>query len=410
MQIYLVGGAVRDQLLGIAVKDRDWVVVGATPQELIAAGYRQVGADFPVFLHPVTHEEYALARTERKTGHGYLGFSCHSSPEVTLEDDLVRRDLTINAMAMDAQGQLIDPYGGQTDLNLRLLRHVSHAFAEDPLRVLRVARFAARLHDRGFSVAPQTLDLMRDMVAAGELDHLVAERVWQETRRALQEPAPHVYFEVLRACGALKVLFPELERLFGVPQPEQHHPEIDTGIHSLLSLQRSVVLGGDGHARFAALLHDLGKGLTPPAKLPAHHGHEQTGVAAVKALCSRLKVPGDYRTLAMLACEFHTHVHRAFELKPSTLLKLLKSGDALRHPERFEQFLLVCQADAQGRQGCENVPYPQRDYVRGAAQGIRAIEASQFVAQGLSGADIGKALEACQIATLTSHKARWPRD
>ncbi|MCP5162629.1 MAG: multifunctional CCA addition/repair protein [Hahellaceae bacterium] len=407
MKTYLVGGAVRDQLLGIPVKDRDWVIVGATPQALIDAGFKQVGADFPVFLHPDSHEEYALARTERKTGHGYHGFSCYSAPDVTLEDDLIRRDLTINAMAMDMEGQLVDPYGGQADLEHRILRHVSSAFCEDPLRVLRVARFAARLAPLGFHVADATLDLMRQMNTTGELDHLVAERVWQETQRALTENAPEVFFEVLRQCGALATLFPELDRLFGIPQPEKHHPEVDTGVHSLLCLKQATLLSKSSQVRYAALIHDLGKGLSPVELLPSHHGHEQKGVAEVKSLCARLKAPAEYRTLAILACEFHTHIHRAFELKPSTLLKVLKACDVMRKPERFEQVILVCTADARGRTGFESAPYPQAAYVSAAAQAIRTVQVKTFVEQGLTGADIGKAIDAAQLQILTQHKLSW---
>lgn len=404
MQIYLVGGAVRDALLNLPVKDRDWVVVGATPDELLALGFQQVGADFPVFLHPDNHEEHALARTERKSGKGYQGFDCRFSPDITLEEDLLRRDLTINAMARDESGHIIDPYGGQQDLQQRLLRHVSPAFSEDPLRVLRVARFAARFASLGFTIAPATMTLMQQMVSAGELDHLVAERVWTETRRALGEKSPQVYFQVLRDCGALAVWLPELDALFGVPQPEQHHPEIDCGVHALLSLQASVSLSTDVSVRWAALIHDLGKALTPAGEWPRHIGHEKRGLAAVRALCARLKAPKDATELALLSCEFHTHVHRATELKGSTLNKLFNQLDAWRKAERFEQFLLVCEADARGRTGLEEQPYPQADYMRSALQQAAAISAKDMLAQGLQGAAIREGLDQARSARLQQWK------
>ncbi|UZE97039.1 multifunctional CCA addition/repair protein [Alkalimarinus alittae] len=391
MKIYLVGGAVRDRLLGLPIKDRDWVVVGATPEQMINDGYQQVGADFPVFLHPKTKEEYALARTERKKGNGYLGFECHASPDVTLEEDLKRRDLTINAMA-SFENTLVDPYSGQDDLNKRILRHVSGAFAEDPLRILRVARFAARFHHLGFSIADETIKLMSEIVRSGEASHLVAERIWQETARALGEQSPWVYFEVLRECGALKVLFPELDTLFGVPQPELHHPEIDTGIHSLMSLKAASLLSSDIEVRFAALTHDLGKGLTPMSEWPRHHGHEKKGLTPIKALCARLKAPNDVRTLSLLAGEFHTHVHRAFDLKPATLLKVIKSSDAFRNHSRLKQLLLVCEADAKGRTGYEDTEYPQRQYFLDAFDAANTVEVSELIKQGFNGKELGQAI------------------
>lgn len=393
MQIYRVGGAVRDQLLGIGVKDHDWLVVGAQPQQLLDQGYQQVGADFPVFLHPHSKEEYALARTERKSGQGYQGFDCRFSPDVTLEQDLLRRDLTINAMAMDENGNLHDPYNGRSDLEQRLLRHVSPAFGEDPLRVLRVARFAARFAPLGFQVADETMTLMRKMVTAGELQHLVAERVWQETSRALGEQRPDVYFQVLRDCGALAVWFGEINALFGVPQPPQHHPEIDCGIHALLSLQAAVILSEDIAVRWAALTHDLGKALTPAAEWPRHIAHESRGIKPLKQLGERLKTPKDASDLALLGCEWHTHIHRALELKAATLMKLFRNTDCWRRPERFEQLLQVATADSRGRTGLEQCNYPQADYLRQALDIVNRISARDMVAQGLTGKAIGEALE-----------------
>ena len=395
MKIYLVGGAVRDRLLGLPVKDRDWVVVGATPQQMLDDGYQQVGADFPVFLHPKTKEEYALARTERKKGKGYLGFECFSSPDITLEEDLKRRDLTINAMA-SLDNKIIDPYNGQNDLRQKKLRHVSSAFSEDPLRILRVARFAARFSHLGFSIADETIALMTEIVDSGEAAHLVAERVWQETARALSEQSPWVYFETLKTCGALGVLFPELDKLFGIPQPEQHHPEIDTGVHSLMSLKVACELSTDIAVRFAALIHDLGKGLTPTSEWPKHHGHEKKGLSLIKALCTRIKAPNEVRTLSLLAGEFHTHVHRAFELKPATLLKVIKSSDAFRNNERFRQLLLVCEADARGRTGFENCTYAQRQYFLDAFDAAKLVQASTLIEQGFSGKELGQALQRSQ--------------
>ncbi len=400
MQVYLVGGAVRDRLLGRPVSERDWVVVGATPAGLERAGFIPVGRDFPVFLHPQTREEHALARLERKTGPGYRGFTTEFSPDVTLEDDLKRRDLTINAMAEDSGGAIIDPHGGQRDLQDRLLRHVSPAFAEDPVRILRVARFAARYAPLGFRVAPETLELMRRMVADGEAASLVAERVWTETEKALGEPCPDVFIQVLRDCGALAVVFPEIDALFGVPQPEKWHPEVDTGVHQLLSLRQAVRLGGGVAARFAVLMHDLGKGRTPADKLPAHHGHEDAGVALVETLCARLRVPNHLRELAVITSRYHTHVHRALELRADTLLRTLEACDALRRPERFADFLLACEADARGRTGLEDRAYPQREFFARAREAAAAVNLSPEERAGLSGEQIGQELRQRRIAAI----------
>jgi tRNA nucleotidyltransferase (CCA-adding enzyme) len=374
MQVYLVGGAVRDALLGLPIKERDWVVVGGTRDELLRANYREVGRDFPVFLHPDTHEEYALARLERKTSPGYRGFSVEFGPNVTLEEDLARRDLTINAIAQDKDGKLHDPHGGRGDLEARSLRHVSPAFMEDPVRVLRVARFAARFAPLGFKVAPETMDLMRSMVERGEVDALVAERVWQETEKALGQPAAAEFFRVLRECGALKVIFPEIDALFGVPQPAQWHPEIDTGVHTLMVLEQAVRLSDAPQVRFAALVHDLGKASTPPAEWPGHRGHEERSVALIETLSARLKLPAEYRDLAVIVARYHGNVHRAFELRPGTILEILEKTDAFRRPERFAQALLACEADSRGRLGLEQAGYPQREYllrVRDAAAAVK---------------------------------------
>jgi len=379
MKTYIVGGAVRDRLLGLPVADRDHVVVGATPDEMIALGYQPVGRDFPVFLHPATHEEYALARTERKSGRGYTGFVVHAAPEVTLEEDLLRRDLTINAMAEDADGHLIDPYGGRHDLDARLFRHVSAAFAEDPVRILRVARFAARY--AGFGVAPETLALMRQMVEAGEVDALVPERVWQEVSRGLMENQPARLFGVLRACGALARLFPEIDRLFGVPQPPEHHPEIDTGVHVMQVVDWAAQQGYALPVRFAALTHDLGKGVTPPQFWPRHHGHEAKSVELVRALCERLRVPAECRDLALIVARDHGNIHRAPELRPSTLVELFERADAFRRPERFEQVLQACECDFRGRPGYEEKSYPAPDYLRAALAVARAVDAGAAARQ-----------------------------
>lgn len=400
MRVLKVGGAVRDSLLGLPVSDRDWVVIGGTVAEMLQRGFKQVGQDFPVFLHPQTGEEYALARTERKVAPGYGGFDIHATADVTLEEDLLRRDLTINAMAENEQGGIIDPYGGQQDLHDKILRHVSDAFAEDPLRILRVARFAARFFGLGFSIAPDTMLLMKNMVEAGEVQALVAERVWVEVDRALGEAHPEVFFTVLRECGALKILMPELDNLFGVPQPEQHHPEIDTGVHTMMVLMRAAALSQEKSVRFAALLHDLGKGLTDKDQWPKHHGHEGQGVRLVLALCLRLKVPNEYRDLAVLVARYHAHCHRAEQLKSSTLLDTLLALDVIRRPERLERFLLACQADAQGRKGFEQVEYPQADIFRRAYKLIREVDVAPIIASGKKGEKFAEALRSLRLLAL----------
>ena len=403
MQIFKVGGAVRDQLLDRKVIDIDWVVVGATPEQMLAQGFRPVGDDFPVFLHPVSGEEYALARTERKSGHGYNGFTFHTSPEVTLEEDLLRRDLTVNAMALAADGTLYDPYGGQADLAARVLRHVSPAFAEDPLRVLRVARFAARYAYLGFSVHPDTLQLMRTLAESGELEHLTAERIWQEFACALMEENPEVFIQVLHDCNALKALLPEVDALFGVPQPAEHHPEIDTGVHILQVLQQCARFQQPLNVRWACLLHDLGKGTTDPAEWPRHIGHETRGLALIKKVNKRLKVPNDCAQLAFLVGEFHTHAHRALELRPATLLKLLMKFDIMRRPQRFADFIAASEMDSRGRLGLEDRDYPQAEYLRNAAEVMRAVDVKPLLEQGLQGAELGLALTAARQQALQSY-------
>ncbi|MBF0218131.1 MAG: multifunctional CCA addition/repair protein [Gammaproteobacteria bacterium] len=402
MQVYLVGGAVRDKYLGIAPRDRDWVVVGSTPEEMLAQGFRQVGADFPVFLHPQTHEQYALARTERKSGPGYHGFICHAEPTVTLEADLLRRDLTINAMAEASDGTLIDPYGGLRDLQQRQLRHVCAAFAEDPLRILRVARYAARYHHLGFEVAAATQALMAAMVAAGEVDSLVAERVWQESAAALAEPAPQVYLQQLRGCGALAVIFPEIDALYGVPQPPHHHPEIDCGLHTEMVLAQAAALSDDLAVRFAALLHDLGKATTDPALLPRHIAHEERGYLLVQQLCKRLKVPRQLAELGELVARYHGLYHRAAELRPETLLKLLQQLDVLRRPQRLNQFLLACEADSRGRLGFAAGEYPQASIIRRAYDAVVAVEVEKLLAQGFSGKALGEALQQQRVRAIAA--------
>ena len=406
MQIYKVGGAVRDRLLGLPVTDIDRVVVGATTEQMHQLGYRPVGSDFPVFLHPETGEEYALARTERKNGRGYGGFIFHASPDVTLEQDLIRRDLTINAMAEDDDGNLTDPYNGQQDLQARVLRHVSPAFAEDPLRVLRVARFAARYAELGFTVAAPTLALMRQLSESGELQALTAERSWKEISRALMERQPQVFIQVLRDCGALKELIPELDALFGVPQPEAHHPEIDTGVHTLSVLQQAAEHQQPLSVRWACLLHDLGKGTTPASEWPRHIAHEHRGLKLIKAVNQRFKAPRDCQELALLVGEYHTHGHRALELKPSTLLELLQSFDVYRRPQRFEEFIIACEMDARGRLGFEQRSYPQADYLRGAAEAARKVAVQPLVEQGHKGKELGEALKAARLQALKAYKAQ----
>ena len=407
MEIYLVGGAVRDEQLGLPVKERDWCVVGATPDDLKSLGYKPVGSDFPVFLHPETGEEYALARTERKTGAGYHGFTFHTAPDVTIEEDLARRDLTINAMAMDPEGKLIDPCNGLADIESKTLRHVSQAFAEDPVRILRAAKFAARFHAPGFRVADETMQLMNRMAVNGEADALVPERVWRETEAALAGPDPQVFFEVLRACGALAVVFPEIDALFGIPQPEKWHPEIDCGIHSLMVLEQAALLSADPDVRFAALVHDLGKATTAENILPKHTGHELRSVRLINSLSKRLQVPAAFRELGCLAAEFHTHVHRAFELRPPTLLKVLNRVDAFRRPQRFEKFLLACEADSRGRTGFEKRPYPQAAYFRAARDAASEVDISDLKNDQLSGEEIGKEIEARRRRAIAAIAKTW---
>jgi tRNA nucleotidyltransferase (CCA-adding enzyme) len=392
MQVYLVGGAVRDALLGLAVKERDWVVVGGTRDELLRLKYREVGRDFPVFLHPDTHEEYALARLERKVTPGYRGFAVEFGPEVTLDEDLARRDLTINAIAQSADGTLIDPHRGKHDLDARVLRHISPAFIEDPVRVLRVARFAARFAPLGFRVAPETLELMRAMVERREIDSLVPERVWQETEKALREPMAGEFFRVLRECGALRPIYPELDALFGVPQPAQWHPEIDTGVHTLMVLDQAALLSPEPKVRFAALVHDLGKGTTPREEWPSHRGHEERSVSLIEALAERLRLPGEYRDLSIIVARYHGIVHRAFELRANTVLEFMERTDAFRRPERFALALLACEADSRGRTGLENAPYPQRQYLSASRDAAAAIKPSAEDIAAQAGAKIAERL------------------
>ena len=406
MNVYLVGGAVRDQLLNFPVIERDWVVVGQTPEQMLNMGFKAVGKDFPVFLHPATHDEYALARTERKTAPGYKGFAINAAPGVTLREDLKRRDLTINAMAMLPDGLLFDPFGGQRDLQAKLLRHVSPAFSEDPVRILRVARFAARFAHLGFHIAAETLQLMQQMVQHGEIDHLVPERVWAETHKALKEQSPSAYFLALQRCGALKIIFPEIDQLFGVPQPEQYHPEIDTGIHSLLALEQAALLTTHAEVRFAALVHDLGKACTPARFWPGHHGHETAGLPLLTQLCQRLRVPKQFHKLASRVMQFHTHCHRSLQLRPSTLVDMLQSLGALKTDRHFSHFLLACEADAKGRTGLENKPYPQADFIRQARQA--AITANfSAMHKHLRGAQIGQAIREQRIKAVQSFKQTY---
>jgi len=408
MQVYLVGGAVRDEQLGISHKERDWCVVGATPDELLGAGYKKVGKDFPVFLHPKTNEEYALARTERKTAPGYHGFAFDFSPDVSIEDDLQRRDLTINAIAKDGDGHLIDPFGGMRDVKNRVLRHVSDAFREDPVRILRVAKFAARFSGLGFKIAGETMALMRHMVDDGEVDALVPDRVWKETEEALRGSNVRVFFEVLRASGALQKLFPEVDRLFGVPQPEEWHPEIDTGLHTMMVLDQAESLSNDLEVRFAALTHDLGKGTTPKAELPRHLRHEARGARLIREMADRMPIPKACRDLGILVADLHTHCHRALELRDKTILKVLEESDAFRRPERFEQFLIACEADARGRTGLENRDYPQADFLRGAFAAASAVD-SGAIAKQHEGSKIPTAIrEARQDAIREFQKLGQP--
>lgn len=407
VKIYLVGGAVRDGLLKLPVKDKDWVVVGATPQQMLDAGYQQVGKDFPVFLHPQSREEYALARTERKSGQGYTGFTCYAAPDVTLEQDLLRRDLTINAIAQDETGELIDPYNGRSDIERRLLRHVSPAFNEDPLRVLRVARFAARYAHLNFLIAPETLALMREMADNGELAHLTAERVWKETENALSSRNPQVYFSVLRECGALKVLFPEIDALYGVPAPAKWHPEIDTGIHTLMTLSMAAQLSPEIDVRFATLCHDLGKGLTPKEKWPSHHGHGPAGVKLVEQLCARLRVPNEIRDLAKLVAEFHDLIHTFPILQPKTVVKLFDAIDAWRKPQRVEQIALTSEADARGRTGFESSDYPQGRMLRAAWDAAQSVSNKEVIEAGFSGPAIREELTKRRIKAVAAWKEQY---
>ena len=415
MKVYLVGGAVRDQLLGLLVKDRDWIVVGADPATLLSLGYQQVGKDFPVFLNPKTKEEYALARTERKSSAGYTGFICDFSPTITLEQDLIRRDLTINAMAQSEDGEIIDPYGGKQDLENRILRHISPAFSEDPLRVLRVARFAARYHSLGFKIASETLALMAELAQSGELQHLTAERVWLETEKALNEKNPEIYFETLHKTGALSVLFPEIDALYGVPNPVKHHPEVDSFIHTMLVLKQAVNLTENNPilnksaVRFAAICHDLGKALTPQNILPHHYGHEQAGIKPTRSLCKRLKVPSYFQELAELTCEFHTHIHKAFELRAETVITLFNRFDVWRKPQRFQEFLQVCLADTRGRTGFENKDYPQIDYINQLLHSANEVDVQQVIADGFEKQEIRNELMKRRILAVKQTKANYQK-
>lgn len=404
MDIYLVGGAVRDQLLGLPVKDRDFLVVGATSEQLLAQGFQQVGADFPVFLHPETKEEYALARQERKQGKGYNGFICDFSPTVTLEQDLIRRDLTINAIAQDKTGKIFDPYGGVQDLENRILRHISPAFSEDPLRVLRVARFAARFHTFGFTIADETLAIMQELSSSGELESLTAERIWLETEKAFQEESPQIYFEVLRKVGALKVLFPEFDKLFGVPQPPQHHPEIDSGVHTLMVIEQAKRLAKNAEnptaLLFSALCHDLGKGLTPSDILPHHYGHEVKGIQPTRNLTNRLKTPTEVKDFALLVTEYHTHCHKMAELRPETVIKLFNALDVWRKPKRFFDFLLACEADAKGRLGFENRDYSQAELTKSYYYAAMEVDVQQVIQDGFEKQAIREELNKRRIYTI----------
>ena len=392
MQTYLVGGAVRDTLLNLTVTDKDWVVVGTTPEAMLAAGFEQIGSDFPVFLHPKTKQEHALARTERKSGHGYTGFICYSAPDVTLEQDLQRRDLTINAIAQSPTGELIDPYHGQQDLHDKILRHVSPAFSEDPLRVLRVARFAARFAHLGFTVAPETISLMQEMVISGELESLTPERVWKEWEKSLSSDDPQVFLTVLRQCGALSVVMPEIDALFGVPQPEKWHPEIDCGIHTLLVAKKAAELTTDKTIRFAAQVHDLGKALSPKEDLPHHKTHCRDGIKPIKALCQRLRIPNDYRDLALLVCEQHTKIHYAEEMRADTFIKIFDQIDAWRKPDRVAQLATCCRADARGRTHFEETPYQQADILQAVFKTALTVDVKAIVAAGFKGAEIREQL------------------
>ncbi len=407
MKKYLVGGAVRDKLLGLPIKDRDWLVIDAIPDDLLKQGYKPIGKDFPVFLHPETGEEYALARTERKTAKGYHGFSFHTSPNVSLEEDLQRRDLTINALAIDNNNKIIDYYGGQADIEKRILRHVSPAFREDPVRILRIARFHARFHHLGFRIANETLQLMKAMVQAGEVDSLVAERVWQETEKALAERHPATFFKTLRDCGALAILFPEIDRLFGIPQVKKYHPEVDTGVHTMMVVQQAAKLSNKPEVRFAALTHDLGKGTTSKDILPHHYGHEQRSKKLVRTLCQRYHTPNRFRKLAEHVAYYHTHIHKALELKPKTLLKVLNKVGAFRDADHFLQFLIACKADSRGRLGYENHNYPQLEFYLTLLKNCEHINVQNIIAKGFSGKQIGEELYRERMRKIQEVKENW---
>jgi tRNA nucleotidyltransferase (CCA-adding enzyme) len=411
LDVYLVGGAVRDELLNRPYKDQDFLVVGASVQQMLSLGFNQVGKDFPVFLHPETKQEYALARTERKQGQGYTGFTCYAEPDVTIEQDLLRRDLTINAMAKNREGKIVDPYNGQQDLENRVLRHVSSAFIEDPLRVLRVARFAARYHEYGFVIADETLKLMTTISASGELLSLSAERIWQEMQHSLSEDHPEVFFDVLRQCQALKVIWPDLDRLWGVPNPAKWHPEICSGIHTMMVLHQAVLLTKDlkrkTAIRFAALCHDLGKGLTNSEYLPSHPGHEKAGLPLVEKISKQLKVPVYYQQLALKVCEHHLHCHKAFQLKPSTLLRIFDQLDVWRKPQEFDDFIMACKSDFLGRLGFENRPYPQEEYLKKAMLAASNVNAKAFVEQGLKGLAIKEAMVKARLTAIKKVKEQY---
>jgi len=399
---YLVGGAVRDDLLGVKPREKDWVVVGATPEELLDQGFRQVGASFPVFIHPKTGEEHALARTEKKAGRGYHGFSVDFHPGVSLEEDLERRDLTINAMARDESGSIIDPFGGQADLEARVLRHVSPAFSEDPLRVLRVARFASRLANFDFEVDPETLELMRKITSSGELQDLAAERVWYEISGALATSRPSRFVEVLRTCGALKVLLPEIDALFGIPQVEKYHPEVDTGVHVMMAIDCAASLADgkpDAEVVFAVLMHDLGKALTREDLLPSHRGHEVAGLPLVKSVCERLKAPGDYRDLALIVCEHHLRCHRLLEMRPETVMRLIEAADFLRRPQRVEGFLAACESDYRGRLGLSEREYPQAEFLRQAVKVVLSLRVADLESDA-TGPQLGEALRRARVEAI----------
>ena len=407
MQVYLVGGAVRDELLGLSVTEKDYVVVGAEPQVLIDAGYQQVGRDFPVFLHPKTKEEYALARIERKQGQGYTGFACYAAPDVTLEQDLLRRDLTINAIAKDNQGNITDPYGGCSDLQQKVLRHVSPAFSEDPLRVLRVARFAARFHHLGFHIAPETFELMRQLSRSGELQQLTPERVWKEIEKVLKGSSPQIFFEVLHDCEALSELLPEVEALYGVPARPDWHPEVDTGIHVMMALQEASQRSTDIAVRFATLCHDLGKALTPPDVLPSHHGHGERGLPEILKLCQRLKVPNECRDLALLVSELHSQIHTALQLRPASLLKLFDRLDVWRKPQRLQQLLLCCQSDFHGRLGFAQREYIQPNYVQEAYEAAKQVEIKPIIEAGFKGEAIRQQVSRQRLLAIRTVHNHW---